>query len=189
MYVLSQKSALYIQIGLLYTVSGFAVAHFEQTACSCALMITIEDSIEVQAAPEKVYEWLVRRFESNENYRAWHPDHISICWIKGTALEEGSVVYAEEYLHGELHKLKFRITEVVPNRRIAYRALFPASLFAPGNAFVIEPKGEDTSVFTATGLLRAGPLFQKLGKKQIEATKLHMKEEGENLKAALEAGK
>jgi hypothetical protein len=149
-------------------------------------MIIMEDSIKVQAAPEKVYEWLVQRFESDENYQAWHPDHVSIRWIKGSVLEKDSILYAEEYLHGKLHKLKFLITNVVPNRRIEYRALFPELLFAPGNAFLIEPDGEGACIFTARGLLRAGPLFKKLAKKQIEATKLHMKEEGENLKAALE---
>jgi len=42
---------------------------------------------------------------------------------------------------------------------------------------------------TATGSLRGGPLFRKLGRKQMEATKQHMKEEGENLKRILEGAK
>ena len=149
-------------------------------------MITLKDSIEIKAKPEEVYQWLVQRFASKENYQAWHPDHVDIRWIKGEPLQEGSIVYAEEYLHGELHKLKFRIIKVVPDKEIVYRALFPASLFAPGNAFIIESDGKGGSVFTATGLLRAGPLFKKFGQERFEATKQHMKEEGENLKKALE---
>ena len=152
-------------------------------------MITLKDSIEIQATPDKVFEWLVRRFSSKEDYKAWHPEHVDIRWIKGESLQEGSIVYAEEYLHGQLHKLKFRITKVLPNKAIEYRALFPLSLFSPGNAFIIEPKGKNGSIFTATGSLRVGPLFEKLGKKQIEATKQHMKEEGENIKRALESSK
>jgi len=127
--------------------------------------------------------------KDKEAYQAWHPDHVDVRWIKGQPLQEGSIVYAEEYLHGQLHKLKFLITKVVPNKEIEYRALFPLSLFAPGNAFIIEPKGKSSSVFTATGRLRAGPLFKKFGKNQIEATKRHMKEEGENIKRALESSK
>ena len=149
-------------------------------------MITLRDSIEIQATPDKVYEWLVRRFNSKEDYQAWHPEHVDIRWIKGDSMQKGSIVYAEEYLHGRLHKLKFRITKVVPNKEIGYRALFPLSLFSPGNAFIIESNGKGGSIFTATGSLRVGPLFKKLAKNQIEATKQHMKEEGENLKRALE---
>ena len=146
----------------------------------------MKDSIEIETTPDKIFDFLTSIVD-DESYRAWHPnDHVALRWIEGQPWEEGSVVLAEEYIHGKLHKLKFRITKVVPNRRIEYRALFPESLFAPGNAFLIEPNGEGTSIFTARGLLRAGPLFKKLAKKQIEATKLHMKEEGENLKAALE---
>ena len=130
-------------------------------------MITLKDSIEIQATPEKVFKWLVQRFNSKEDYQAWHPDHVDIGWVKGEPLQEGSIVYAEEYLHGQLHKLKFLITKVVPNKVIEYRALFPFSLFAPQNAFIIEPKGKHNSIFTATGLFRAGPLFEKFGKTEL----------------------
>jgi hypothetical protein len=81
----------------------------------------------------------------------------------------------------------------VPNRLIEYRSLFPLSILAPGNTFHIEPKGENSCIFTAKGSLRLpGWLFKKLHKKhenKIEATEEHMKEEGGNLKRALEKGK
>ena len=150
-------------------------------------MITLRDSIEIKAKPEEVYQWLVQRFVSKENYQAWHPDHVDIRWIKGDPLQEGSIAYAEEYLHGQLHRFKFRITKVVPNKEIEYGAIFPLSLFSPGNAFMIEPMGENGSVFTATGRLRVGALFKKLFRNKIEATEQHMKQEGENLKKALES--
>jgi len=47
-------------------------------------------------------------------------------------------------------------------------------------------RGKKSSIFIATGIFRVGPLLEKLGKKQIEATRKHMREEGENLKLALE---
>jgi hypothetical protein len=155
-------------------------------------MIELSDSIEVKAAPEEVFEWLVQRFRDKESYRAWHPEHVDIRWIKGEPLREGSIVYAEEYLQGDLHKLKFRITKLIPNKLIEYRSLFPLSLLAPGNKFSIEPTGGDGCIFTASGSLRIPRwLFKKMHKKhegKIEATERHMREEGENLKKALEAG-
>ena len=156
-------------------------------------MITLKDSIEIKATPDRVFEWLAQRFKDKESYQAWHPDHVDIRWIKGEPLQEGSILYAEEYLHGDLHKLKFRITKIVPNRVIEYRSLFPLSILAPGNTFLIEPKGGNRCIFTAMGSLRIPRwLFEKLHKKhkgKIEATEKHMKEEGENLKRALEKGK
>ena len=153
-------------------------------------MMTLTDSIEIEATPEQVFDWLVERFKDKESYQAWHPDHVDIRWIKGESLQEGSIIYAEEYLHGELHKLKFIITKVVPNRVMEYRPLFPWSIFAPGNAFLIEQKGENSCIFTAKGSLRMPRwLFKRLHKKhknKIEATEQHMREEGENLKKALE---
>jgi hypothetical protein len=156
-------------------------------------MIILRDSIEIKATPEKVFEWLIQRFKDKESYRAWHPDHVDIRWIKGEPLQEGSIVYAEEYLHGDLHRLRFRVTKIVPNRVIEYRALFPLSILAPVNKFLIAPKGENRCAFTAMGSLRLPRrLFRRLHRKhehKIEATEQHMKEEGENLKRALEKGK
>ena len=153
-------------------------------------MIHLEDSIEVKATPERVFEWLIQRFKDKESYQAWHPEHVDIRWIKGEPLQEGSILYAEEYLHGDLHKLKFRITKVVPNRVIEYKSLFPLSILSPGNTFLIELQGENSCIFTAKGSLRIPRwLFKKLHKKhkhKIAATEQHIKEEGENLKRALE---
>ena len=151
-------------------------------------MITLKHSIEIKATPDKVFAWLTG-IKDKETYRAWHPDHVEFIWLKGESFQEGSIVYCEEYLHGELHKLKFQVTKQVRDRLIEYRPLFPWSLFAPGNQFILEPSGHDSCVFTATGSLRAGPLFRKLGKRRLDATWQHMKEEGENLKRILESAK
>jgi uncharacterized protein YndB with AHSA1/START domain len=148
-------------------------------------MIEIEDSIEINVPAEKVFEWLTNLRDS-ETYRTWHPDHVSLRWIKGEPFREGSVVYAEEYLHGKLHKLKFVGTKMVPNRLIEYQLAFPLS-FLSKSSFIIEPTGENSCIFTAKGSMRGGPLYKKLGRKSIEATIRHVKEEGENLKRILES--
>jgi hypothetical protein len=95
-------------------------------------------------------------------------------------------LYAEEYIHGQLHKLKFRITKVLPGQEIIYKFLFPFSLFLPGGSFIIEPKGKSGCVFIATMLLRPGPVVAKILKNRIAALARHMREEGENIKKALD---
>ena len=102
------------------------------------------------------------------------------------------MVYAEEYIHGKLHKLKFKITRIVPNRRIEYT---PVSRFLrkffPKNEFIIEEKGE-SCLFIASGTYRVGWIGKTLFKQALEhslsSVKKDMKEEGENLKRILEEG-
>lgn len=148
-------------------------------------MITLIDSIEVQTTPEKLFNGLIKVFSSQEDYKKWHKDHIKCRWIKGQPFEVGSILCSEEYLHGELHKMKFLSTKKEPNKIIEYKLLFPTSIICPKGSFIIEPK-EGSSIFTATLSLRFGRLFQKFAKKRVEAITLHMKEEGENLRTILE---
>lgn len=145
-------------------------------------MITLRDSIEIKTTHEKIFQWFVH-FE--ENFIAWHPDHLKCCWLKGKPFEEGSILYVEEYLHGKLHKMRFLGTKVEPNRKIEYKLLFPTSIICPKGSFIMEPKGE-SCIFTATLSFRFGKIFSKLAKSRVEAVKKHMKEEGENLKRLLE---
>ena len=127
----------------------------------------------------------------DESYRAWHEkEHVSFAWLSGEPWSEGSVLRAEEYLHGKPHKFTFVVTKVEANKRIQYE---PVSRFMkhfmPRNQFLFEPKG-DACLFTATGVFRIGWIGKKLFKKAIEqglaSVRKHMKEEGVNLKLALE---
>jgi hypothetical protein len=150
--------------------------------------VTLQDTVEIRATPGRIFDFLVHL---EENYTAWHPeDHVSFRWIKGNAWEEGSVAYTEEYLHGKLHKLKFLVTRMVPEREIAYAPLSRIlRIYFPGNRFSIEPRGE-TSLFTATASIRVGWLVKKFASGKLEhglsSVRKHMKEEGENLKRILE---
>jgi uncharacterized protein YndB with AHSA1/START domain len=154
--------------------------------------VFLTDSIEIRTTPDKIFEFFYNLVD-DASYRAWHPDdHVTLRWIKGSPWQEGSVIYAEEYSHGKLHKLTFVVTKVVPNRKIEY---VPVSRFLrryfPKNTFSVEQK-EGTCVFTATGTYRLGWLAKTFAKKRLErglsSVKKHMKEEGENLKKILEAG-
>lgn len=153
--------------------------------------ITLTDSIEIKTTPEIIFNFLLQLVD-DESYRNWHPqDHVAFRWLKGKPWEEGSLVYAEEYIHGKLHKLKFRVTKVVPNREIEY---VPSSRFLrryfPKNTFSIEPK-EDTSIFTASGTYRVGWMVRTFAKNKLDhgltSVRNHMKEEGQNLKRILES--
>ena len=156
-------------------------------------MITLKSSIEINANSERVFDQLVDNLRSGDSYRLWHPEHVDLRWIQGAPVQEGSILAAEEYLNGHLHKLKYRITKIVPNKLIAYQPLFPLSVIATGNCFKIEPQGEHRCVFSSEGHIRFPLwLFKKVHKGhegKLLASEKHMKEEGENLKLAVEAGR
>ena len=150
----------------------------------------LTDSIEIRTTPEKIFEFL-HNLVDDASYRAWHPDdHVTMRWTKGSPWQEGSVVYAEEYFNGKLHKLTFVVTKVVPNREIEY---IPVSRFlrryVPKLTFPIEFKGA-SCVFSTTAHYRLALLPRLLARKKVEqglsSVRKHMKEEGENLKKILE---
>ena len=153
--------------------------------------VILTDSIEIKTTPEHIFNYLTGIVD-DDSYKAWHnADHVSFRWLKGQPWVVGSIMYAEEYLHGKLHKLEFKITKIVPNRHIEY---MPTSRFmrrfSPKNEFIIEQKG-DTCLFIASGTFRVGWIVKTFFKKAIEnglsSTRKHMKEEGENLKRILES--
>ena len=147
-------------------------------------MITLKDSIEITTTPDNIFKWLKNL---DKHYKEWHPDHVK--WINETGgLDEGDIVYYEEYLHGELHKIRSKIMKVEKNKRIEFRNLFPISIICPKGSFIVDP-GEETCIFTATLSFRFGNLFSKLAKSRVEALKKHIREEGENLKRLLEKEK
>lgn len=151
-------------------------------------MIILHDEIEIAASPERIFDWFAH---FRENYLDWHPDHVDCQYLEGKSiLNEGAVVYCEEYLHGKLHKLKLRLTNLETNRRLEY-------VVAPGmgGSFVLEPRGEQTAfiayLYFGIDFPLIGPLLDRMMgaalADQIAAFRQHMMEEGENLKRLLEA--
>lgn len=99
-------------------------------------------------------------------------------------------MYAEETMHGQLHRLKFRIQEVINEKRIEYtRAFRLPRLWFPKNTFRIE-EIDDGSRFTTTVRLRVGRMAKRFAKNRIKeglaAVKRHMQGEGENREKMLE---
>jgi len=141
----------------------------------------IKDSIEIKTTPEKIFDWFKN---IDKHYKEWHPDHVK--WVNETGgLDEGDIVYYEEYLHGKLHKIRSKITKIEENKRIEFKNLFPISILSPKGSFIIEPRGE-SCIFTATLSIRFGWLLSKIAKSRLDAGKKHIKEEGGNLKRLLE---
>ena len=153
-------------------------------------MITLKYSIEINASADRVFNQLVENLSNKESYKLWHPEHVDLRWIKGEPVREGSILYAEEYLDGNMHKLKFRIIKIVPNKIIAYAPLFPLSIIATGNSFRTESKGENRCIFSSEGHIRFPLwLFNKVHKShegKLVASEKHMKEECENIKKVVE---
>ncbi|MCD6358474.1 MAG: hypothetical protein J7L90_00715 [Dehalococcoidia bacterium] len=158
-------------------------------------MIVLRDEIEIQAPPERIFQWFTHL---NKNYRTWHPkDHVELRYIKGSLTEKDSLVYFEEYLHGKLEKMKFRVTGIEPNARIEYQFLFPFpySLFKARGAFITKRCGKNTSFIAEIcwgyNVPVLGKAIDKLIHKsltvsQLQAIKQHMLEEGQNLKCIME---
>jgi hypothetical protein len=152
--------------------------------------VILTDSIIVNASPREIFNFLTGIVD-DDSYRAWHKeDHVHFRWITGEPWVEGSVIYVEEYIHGKLHKLKFKIIKIVPNQRIEYT---PVSrfirMFFPKNEFLIKQTGE-SCLFIASGTYRVGwigkTFFSKAIEKSLSSVKKHMQEEGENLKRIIE---
>ena len=80
-------------------------------------MIMLRDSITIQTKPEQLFKWLELM---PQEYCSWHSDHVACRVIHGSMLQRGSEIECQEYLHGKLHILQFRLTRVDPCRRMEY---------------------------------------------------------------------
>ncbi|MBL6981535.1 MAG: hypothetical protein ISR58_10145 [Anaerolineales bacterium] len=150
-------------------------------------MISLRDEIEIDTSPRQFFEWLERM---PKEYMAWHLDHVACKMLLGSMLEVGSEMECQEYLHGKLHTMRFCMMKVISDERIEFviegmgRGAFAAVANEHGIVFVAELNiGSDTPII--------GDLFdfifRMFFKNRIDEMKIHMVEEGQNLKALLEA--
>jgi hypothetical protein len=151
-------------------------------------MLILEDVAELRAQPCEVYDWFRNLVD---NYKDWHPDHVSCRYVRGKPLRVGSVLCVEEYLHGRLHKLRFKLTSIQPDRGIGYR-------IAPGlrGGFGITPTKcgarLEAKVCIGWNLPIIGPVVDfvvtTFFKAELNDLRVHMHEEGENLSSLLGTG-
>jgi hypothetical protein len=120
------------------------------------------------------------------NYRRWHPDHLLYRWEEGRGLREGVVVYFEEVIGGKMMRKRVVFTRIVPDRHVefAFTNRF-FRLIMPRMVFRYEPT-DGGVVFTTENHIRTGPIGAWLNRREFDAVREHMREEGENLKRILE---
>ncbi|HET6947213.1 MAG TPA: SRPBCC family protein [bacterium] len=151
-------------------------------------MIVLRDRVEIEATPERVFEWF---WHLDANYRSWHPAHVSCRYLRGRGLANGSVLYAEEYLHGKLHGLRFSLMNVVPDRGFSYR-VFPGLR----GEFRMRPTDHQTELVAE---IRVGWTMPGIGAavdavlrivlgRVLTDLQQHMREEGVNLRRLLAEG-
>lgn len=138
---------------------------------------------EVEAPPEAVFRFFE---EMEENYERWHPDHVSFRWTEGGGLRRGAEACFEEQIAGKVQRKTVRFVEVTPDRYLEFR---PTSrlvgLLMPHISFTIQPRSGGC-VVTQRIKVRTGPIGARLNKREFDAVRTHMREEGENLKRILE---
>jgi hypothetical protein len=143
----------------------------------------LRETTQLNVSPAAVYQF----FETMEaNYERWHPDHVAFRWVDGDGLAEGSEAFFEEDIAGKRQQKTVRFTVVVPERHIEFA---PTSrlvrLLMPSISFSIEPQ-QDGCVLTQRIKVRTGPIGARLNRREFDAVRTHMREEGENLKRLLE---
>ena len=146
-------------------------------------MILSETSPVIRAAPEAVFSF----FEGMEtNYARWHLDHVSFRWLDPPSLSPGVRFYFEERIAGKLLKKQVVFTRIEKGSLIEFA---PTSrlfqLFLPRISFwITQTSGKIT--ITQDIQLRIGPIAARLNQRELDAVRIHMREEGQNLKVLLE---
>lgn len=145
----------------------------------------MEERTRVEASPEDVF----RFFEHVDRYyEEWHPDHITFRWVEGDGLEQGNHAYFEEEIGGDLKKQTVRYNRVKSGRYIELQPTrWLIRLLLPHISFTIEPTGVGCRVIQRIKI-RTGPIGARLNRREFDAVRKHMKEEGENLKVMVEQG-
>jgi hypothetical protein len=144
----------------------------------------LEQSVSMAAAPARAYRFFA---EMEARYTRWHPDHIAFRWLQDARLEVGARFYIEERIDGRVLKRTMRFTRLEPDSHVEFAPdLAIMRFFLPRIVFAIAPTPEGCRV-TQQVHVRIGPIGRRLNRRGFAVVEQHMKEEGENLKALLEA--
>ena len=146
-------------------------------------MILSETSPIICTASDKVFAFFAGM---ESNYVRWHPDHVLFRWLDPPAVKEGVRFYFEERIAGKLLKKSVMFTRVEPGSLIEFA---PTSrlfrLFLPRISFYIRPASGGLTV-TQDIQLRVGPIAARLNRREFDAVRRHMREEGERLGGLLD---
>ncbi len=152
--------------------------------------IVVKESIEIKTLPAELFSYLTGIMD-DEGFKTLNANNISFRWLKGEPWVEGSIAYAEKYLHGKPHRFTFIISKVVPNRRIEYGPTSRVTrMIFPKKEFIIE-QTTDGCRFISSATFRIGWIGKKFFRSKINdglaIFRAYLQEEGKNLKRILEA--
>jgi hypothetical protein len=146
-------------------------------------MILSETSPFIRATPSTIFAFFA---QMDANYLRFHPDHVEFRWLDPPALQPGVRFYFAERVGGKLLKKTVAFTRVEPPSLIEFaptNVIF--RFFLPRITFRISSTAEGITV-TQEIQLRIGPLATWLNRRELDAVRLHMRQEGDNLKRLLE---
>lgn len=145
----------------------------------------LTETTRISASPGDVYRFFE---EMEENYERWHPDHVSFRWTAGGELKRGAEARFEERIAGKRQRKTVRFVAVRPDRYLEFTPTsFLVGLLMPQISFAIEPRSDGCEL-TQRIVVRTGPIGARLNRREFDAVRTHMREEGENLKRILETG-
>jgi hypothetical protein len=143
----------------------------------------LQDVTQITTTPDRIFAFFE---EMESNYTRWHPDHILFRWVRGRGVQAGNRFYFEERINGHHQKKTFEFTRIEPNRHIEFApTLRVIRWLMPRLIFHIDQHG-DQCTFTAQIYVRTGPIGARLNRREFDAVRRHMREEGENIKRLLE---
>ena len=122
-------------------------------------MISIKNNIEAKAGKPEIWELFTRL---NELYPGLSKNHVSLKCIEGIPNKIGSVYKVRNHFKGKILEVKYKLTEVVENERIAYEAEFPHALLGLKLKLNLEAKGDSSIIFEEIRFGTSIPLFDKL---------------------------
>jgi uncharacterized protein YndB with AHSA1/START domain len=143
----------------------------------------LEPRTDIGVPPAAVFRFFE---EMPDNYSNWHPDHVEFRWVDGNGLSAGTTAYFAERIAGTNHERTVRFVEVVPNERIVFTPTSRLVRFLmPRISFAIEPR-EAGCTLVQRITIRTGPIGAWLNRREFDAVRTHMREEGANLKRLVE---
>ncbi len=140
----------------------------------------LEASTLIAARPGEVFDFFAGMAG---NYTHWHRDHVAFRWLGPEPhLAVGSQFHFEEGIGGKRMAKTMRFAAIVPDRLIVFEPTWwLLRFFLPWIRFEIEPTDPGVRV-TQQLRLRIGPLAAWLNRRELDAVRAHMTEEGENMK-------
>lgn len=153
-------------------------------------MLTIGNSVEINAPLEDVENWLL---DMDKHYKEMHPeDHVRWENLSAT-FETGSILVAEEYLLGRLYKTKMKVTGIKRNAKVVteYKSIsLPYIILGTTGSEILEPSENGGTIYTYSVCFKFGWIMKLFDSftGAVAALDKHMKEEGVNMKRIIERG-